>query len=877
MPIDYTPVLNGWTTFALEKRGNTFYLYQDGELKYTYVEPDEAPDELVRVDISCGWRSTMEYDYVSARAPELHRRTITVDNTNNPDTLTNYQVFVNITYDSSMQPDFDDLRFTWYDDTSGQEVSVDYWLDKYVDSEYALIWVEVPSIRGLGQETLYMYYGDPDATSASNGEETFVFFDGFSTDTTANYQLWSPIHGSGNPNEFSWDPNGWLFVNASIREQYGRNSNVHVYHKTAVMDPSEDQYWLESRCKAFGDGWLDYLGVSNLYKRDSTPKDVYFRFTNVMQGIRDVYPMNKSGISGGWGSWEFSNSSDLPTSVIDQWFRIGLGTALNGTVIGSFRDDDYGELSTLVGQTTHQDTKWWVDLVISRILTDDWATMHAYFDYVRVRKFTDPEPSYSISPPFSPWDDEDGDNIENFLDLEGFGESLFDYGVPEERYDNPIGNFASVWKFDIGYKIYIVWPETRDEVSSFTAWVKDHVASSDYDFVTADLLDRNLPFMVVVEIDKDILTLLPFIGFMFELLPAAEQDNIVRWSISLGWDDVWTLAELLTLYRSDPGAVIPNLVYSSPCLTDGDGLTSHLTGNELWFRFARPKEWSIENAAKFFIKAVASLIPLLDLTAQGIITVGELAGAIIYDVLISGLIDLVFDAYETGEQLLSDAIMLRLEDPEGDVDMSLYVDQDLGLGCIGETTIPSSTYGEYLGDFSTELMVVYADQIIGNDVEIWLTAQETNPEEERITLSWLSFHENDLVNSGEEELSIVEGATYVYTVNTVEEVIVIEPDPMSELEHLKEFVDGLPDDSFDQSVRRASHTKKALFSKIDDAILKVEAGNYTDAVNKLLHDIRAKMDGDHTAEDWIVHPETQFDLCVIVDHIISSIETLQQG
>jgi len=325
-----------------------------------------------------------------------HRRTIIVDNSGNPETLTNYQVLLNVTYDSDMQADFDDLRFTWYDEASGEDVDIDYWLDKYVDSEYALVWVEVPEIRGSGEEVLYMYYGDPDAVSESNGEETFVFFDGFSTDTTANYHLWSPYYLTGNPNELSWNPSGWLFVNASIRECYGRNSNVHVHHKTAVMDPSEDQYWLETRCKAFGDGWLDYLGVSNTYKRDSTPQNLYFRLARVDQGIRDQYPMNFSGLSVWWGGVECSATSPLPTPVIDQWFRIGLGTASNGTVIGSFHDDNYGELATLVCHTIHQDVKWWVDLIISRILTDTWATMHAYFDYVRVRKFTDPEPSYII-------------------------------------------------------------------------------------------------------------------------------------------------------------------------------------------------------------------------------------------------------------------------------------------------------------------------------------------------------------------------------------------------------------------------------------------------------------------------------------------------
>jgi len=65
----YSPVINVWATFTLEKRGNTFYMYEDGDLKNTYTETDEAPDELIGVRISAGWISTMEHDYISVEVP----------------------------------------------------------------------------------------------------------------------------------------------------------------------------------------------------------------------------------------------------------------------------------------------------------------------------------------------------------------------------------------------------------------------------------------------------------------------------------------------------------------------------------------------------------------------------------------------------------------------------------------------------------------------------------------------------------------------------------------------------------------------------------------------------------------------------------------
>lgn len=122
---------------------------------------------------------------------------------------------------------------------------------------------------------------------------------------------------------------------------------------------------------------------------------------------------------------------------------------------------------------------------------------------------------------------------------------------------------------------------------------------------------------------------------------------------------------------------------------------------------------------------------------------------------------------------------------------------------------------------------------------------------------------------------IVEGVVHVYRVSIIDETIDVEPDPIAELGYLNEFIDGLTADSFDKP-NLASQRKNVLFNKIDEVILKVEAGNYTDAINKLLHDIRAKMDGDRTAMDWITDPMAQFKLCIIIDYIISNIQTLQK-
>lgn len=108
-----------------------------------------------------------------------YRKNITIDNSASPETLKDFQMFLRIPYDSNMQEDFGDLRFTWYDETNGKEVKVDYWVGEFVLSDHALVWIKVPSIRASGNEAIYMYFGNPYSQSESSGHGVFIFFDDF--------------------------------------------------------------------------------------------------------------------------------------------------------------------------------------------------------------------------------------------------------------------------------------------------------------------------------------------------------------------------------------------------------------------------------------------------------------------------------------------------------------------------------------------------------------------------------------------------------------------------------------------------------------------------------------------------------------------------
>jgi hypothetical protein len=121
---------------------------------------------------------------------------------------TNYQVKVKVYYGSGTdsgenvylgskcRTDFGDVRFT--DDN--QTTLLDYWLQEKVDSNYAIFWVEVADDLGTAG-TIYIYYGKSDATTTSNGANTFDWFDDFEDGsisvsyTKIGYDGWSEANG----------------------------------------------------------------------------------------------------------------------------------------------------------------------------------------------------------------------------------------------------------------------------------------------------------------------------------------------------------------------------------------------------------------------------------------------------------------------------------------------------------------------------------------------------------------------------------------------------------------------------------------------------------------------------------------------------------
>ena len=97
-----------------------------------------------------------------------YRRAILIDNTKNANALSDYQVPVTVNTaaliaEGKMMSDCRDIRFT---DSDGQ-TPLPYWIESGVNTASTLVWVKVPSIPASSTKTIYMYYGNPLATSGT--------------------------------------------------------------------------------------------------------------------------------------------------------------------------------------------------------------------------------------------------------------------------------------------------------------------------------------------------------------------------------------------------------------------------------------------------------------------------------------------------------------------------------------------------------------------------------------------------------------------------------------------------------------------------------------------------------------------------------------
>jgi hypothetical protein len=245
---------------------------------------------------------------------------------------------------------------------------LNYWLESGCNTASTKIWVKVPSIPANSTKLIYVYYGNPGATSQSNGDATFDFFDDF-LGTSLNTNKWQVINSGSGSYSLS---NGEITI-ASAGDWWGTSNNA-LYIISSTSFPYN--YIAETRVTGnFFDG---YQRIFGLRASSATNSRVFvFLFDSDASHITHVYRDS----DGAGANWYGENSGVTRPSFpfILKFVRVG--------------DTAYGYVNNnLVNSRTV--TNWALNYVA---LTDTKSTSNSNkFDWIRVRKYTSLEPTASV-------------------------------------------------------------------------------------------------------------------------------------------------------------------------------------------------------------------------------------------------------------------------------------------------------------------------------------------------------------------------------------------------------------------------------------------------------------------------------------------------
>jgi len=310
---------------------------------------------------------------------------------------TNYQVKVIVHYGSGTdggadvylsshsRTDFGDVRFT----NNGGSTPLDYWMETKVDGDNAVFWVKVADDLSTAQ-TIYVYYGKSDATTTSNGANTFLLFDDWES-----YSLGS-IHGQGGWTLEKYNANGAADVitdaGDKVLDVKGYYGGTAVWKNFAATNNMQLFVMLHFESLAndgqFHFGFYDSLDV---YKNLANNIGLHHEMDVGSTQWLELKDMENGGSSKVNPYTDYAPGNYWADTL--NWYGTG-GNALKGLFKKGTSKNPYdgsfvtkGDLTLTCSETSRP-----------RIGFDDYqyhgAYEHIYVVYFYVKKYVSPEPSH---------------------------------------------------------------------------------------------------------------------------------------------------------------------------------------------------------------------------------------------------------------------------------------------------------------------------------------------------------------------------------------------------------------------------------------------------------------------------------------------------
>lgn len=303
----------------------------------------------------------------------IYHLPITLNNSQNPTGLIDYQTKVNITDQGILNhiaADGKDLRLFSTQQASpySEENEIPIWVQAKTVSSL-VFWIKA-NVSSFSTKTLHLYYGNQSATTVSNGTAVFDFYDDFATNTLSDYNVVDL--GTVTP------PSSWSIATGRMQE----TSNIYTHgapdmNGTFAYNTNGD--WgssvFEASAMSTDD---DFFGLIFRY----TGND-YYRFAWMRQdhtGSGSVGPGRylHEFSSGTWNTID----SDNIAYVTGQWYDFQI--IMNGSYIEVYVDNSLVLNGTGGGS------------IAGKVGMYDWACQVAYWDNLRIRKIASQEPSISM-------------------------------------------------------------------------------------------------------------------------------------------------------------------------------------------------------------------------------------------------------------------------------------------------------------------------------------------------------------------------------------------------------------------------------------------------------------------------------------------------
>ena len=295
-----------------------------------------------------------------------YRAEINVTNSNN-NNLYNYTENLNVSYLSGMNTSFADLRFVYYNSTSGistllgsTDNSTSALLPdtnlQFLAGNYSTEAVMIPELPANSNTTIYMYYGNPSATSIANSTQAYLFFSNGSS-----LSSWT-VSGSTVSSSVGVPPPS---IQSTAR-QYAYIDAVPDYNTSQLY---EWDYDIE-----VGD-LADFKVSAN-----SSGYGTYFK----VDGRSGLYSFFLA--SDGWGVRSTPVGANLPQALANVWYD---------TRIYQVNSTSFAVNLSGIGSMTFTPPLGYLGGYIS--VYGDAATYGGYVDNIVVKKYAPITPPYTIS------------------------------------------------------------------------------------------------------------------------------------------------------------------------------------------------------------------------------------------------------------------------------------------------------------------------------------------------------------------------------------------------------------------------------------------------------------------------------------------------